>query len=68
MPNSPAPAANQTGTKAVLAAVVTALASFLATIQGRTDLDTMGAVDWLIVVVSALVAGLTVYTIPNQPK
>lgn len=53
--------------KAWVAAVVAALTSLLATLQGRTDLATMRVVDWLIVVVSAIVAGLTVYTIPNKP-
>ena len=57
-----------TAHKAVVAAVVAALTSLIATITGRTDLDTMGAVDWLIVVVSAIVAGLSVYAVPNKPK
>lgn len=52
--------------KAWVAALATALATFVATVQGRTDLDTMGAVDWLIIVVSAIVAGLTTYSIPNN--
>lgn len=54
--------------KAWVAAIVAALTTFVATVQGRTDLDTMRAVDWLIVVVSAFVAGLTVYTVPNKPR
>ena len=53
--------------KAILAAVTAALASLVATLQGRTDLDTMRAVDWVIVVLSAVVAGLTVYAVPNKP-
>lgn len=53
--------------KAILAAIAAALASFLATVQGRTDLGTMKAIDWVIVLVSAAVAGLTVYLVPNQP-
>ena len=53
--------------KAVLAAIAAALASFLATVQGRTDLDTMKAIDWIIVIASAAVAGLTVYLVPNKP-
>jgi hypothetical protein len=68
IPATPAPGTPQTATKAWVGAVVAALASLVATVQGRTDLDTMRVVDWLIVVVSAVVAGLTVYTIPNQPK
>lgn len=54
--------------KAWIAAVTAALASLVATLQGRTDLDTMRAVDWIIVVLSAVVAGLTVYAIPNLPR
>jgi hypothetical protein len=54
-------------TKAVLAAILTALASFLATVQGRTDLPGMKAIDWIIVLISAAVAGLTVYLVPNTP-
>lgn len=54
--------------KAWLAAVVAFLSSLIATLQGRTDLDNMGAVDWLIIVVSAIVAGLAVYQIPNKPS
>jgi len=62
------PTVEMTAHKAWLAAVLTGLATFVATVQGRTDLDTMRSVDWLIVVVSAVVAGLGVYTLPNKPK
>ena len=57
-----------TPTKAVLAAVLAGLSSFVATVSGRTDVDTMSVVDWLIIVLSAVVAGLTVYIVPNRPK
>lgn len=57
-----------TAHKAYIAALVAALTTLVATLQGRTDLDTMGAVDWLIVVISSLVAGLSVWTVPNKPK
>jgi len=57
-----------TPTKAVLAAVLAGLSSFVATVSGRTDVDTMSAVDWLIIIVAAVVAGLTVYVVPNRPK
>ena len=56
-----------TANKAILAALTAALASFVATVQGRTDIDTMRAVDWMVVVLSAVVAGLTVYAVPNKP-
>lgn len=58
----------QTANKAWVAALIAALASVVATVQGRTDLDTMKPVDWVIVVLSAVVAGGTVYMVPNQPS
>lgn len=57
-----------TANKAWVAALIAALAAVVATIQGRTDLDTMKPVDWLIVVLSAVVAGGSVYTVPNKPS
>ena len=54
--------------KAILAAIAAGLASLVATLQGRTDLDTLSATGWLIVVVSAVVAGLSVYLVPNRPN
>ena len=57
-----------TPTKAVLAAILAGLSSFVATVSGRTDVDTMSVVDWLIIIVAAVVAGLTVYVVPNKPK
>ena len=53
--------------KAILAAVAAAVASFLATVQGRTDLASMKAIDWIIVILSACVTGLGVYLVPNKP-
>lgn len=53
--------------KAWVAAVIAALTSLAATLQGRTELDTMRLVDWLLVVVGAVVAGLAVYAVPNKP-
>ena len=63
---TPAPNTAQTPTKAVVAAVAVALASMLATLQGRTDLGSMRVIDWVIVVLSAVVAGLAVYVVPNK--
>lgn len=57
-----------TASKAWVAALVAALASLVATVQGRTDLATMKAVDWLLVVVSAIAVGLATYTVPNSPQ
>ena len=53
--------------KAIAGFVLTFLGTFLATVQGRTDLDTMGVIDWLIVAGSALVVAGTVYGITNPP-
>lgn len=57
-----------TASKAWVAALVAGLASLVATVQGRTDLATMGAVDWLLVVVSAIAVGLATYAVPNSPQ
>lgn len=54
--------------KAVAGFVLTFLGTLVATVQGRTDLDNMRLVDWLIVVTSALVVAGSVYGITNPPK
>ena len=54
--------------KAVAAFVLTFIGALLATVRGRTDLDTMKPLDWLIVVGSALVTAGTVYGVTNPPK
>lgn len=56
----------QKANKAWIAVLVAAAASFTATVQGRTDLDTMSPIDWVIVVLGTLVAGATVYMVPNK--
>jgi hypothetical protein len=53
--------------KAILAFVFTFLGTLVATVQGRTDLDTMRVIDWAIVVVSAIVTAGGVYQITNPP-
>lgn len=68
MTEHPTPPPHMTSHKAVIAAVVGFLASLAGTLQGRTDLHTMGLVDWLIILASAAVAGGTVYAIPNRVK
>lgn len=65
---SPPPGTPQTGHKAILAGLLAGLATLLATLQGRTDLDTMRPVDWMIVALGALVTGLGAYLMPNRPK
>ena len=57
-----------TANKAIISAVTAALATLVATLQGRTDLDTMKPIDWIIVVLSALVAGAATYVVPNRPS
>lgn len=57
-----------TAHKAWVGAAVAALSTFLVTLEARGDVDDLRLVDWLVVVVSALVSGLTVYAVPNQPK
>lgn len=54
--------------KALAGFVLTFLASLLATIQGRTDLETMKLIDWCIVIGGALVVAGGVYGITNPPK
>lgn len=51
--------------KAVAGFALTMLGTLLATLQGRTDLDTMRAMDWLIIVGSSLVTAGVVYGITN---
>lgn len=58
----------QEANKAWVAAVVAALSTMLATLQGRPTLDGMGWAEWLIVALAAIVAGLTTYMVPNRPK
>jgi hypothetical protein len=57
-----------TAHKAWVGAVVAALTTFIATVQASGDVNDLGLVDWLIVGASAVVAGLSVYAVPNQPK
>lgn len=51
--------------KAVLAAVLAGLASLVASLTERNPVSFR---EWLLVVLSALVVGLTVYVVPNRPK
>lgn len=54
--------------KAVAAFVLAFIGAMVATVQGRTDIDSMKLIDWLIVVGSALVTAGAVYQISNPPK
>jgi hypothetical protein len=51
--------------KAVAAFALAFLGALLATVQGRTDLDTMKPLDWAIVIGSAVVTAGTVYQLKN---
>lgn len=72
-PGSPAPGVPQTPTKAVLAAVVGFVGTFIVALStalaGKGD-DAIGGREWLIIVLGALavtiVAGGFVYQIPNK--
>lgn len=55
----------QTANKAILGAVLAGLATIIATLQAASN--DMGAMDWIIVVLSAIVTGLGVYLVPNRP-
>lgn len=65
MSTSPAPNAPQSPTKAVLAAVLAGVTAFVSSVQGKAE---MHLVDWIIVVLSAVIAGLTVYMVPNKAR
>ena len=54
--------------KSVVAFVVAFGSALITSIQGRTDLNTMGVQQWIVVVLSALVVAGTVYVTPNTPK
>lgn len=54
--------------KAVAAFVLTFLGTLVASIQGRKEFADLTALEWLIIVVSALVTTGAVYQITNPPK
>lgn len=54
--------------KAIVSFVVAFLGALIATLQGRTDLDTMTLTDWLIVAGAAAVTAGAVYQTPNPIK
>jgi hypothetical protein len=53
--------------KAFVAFVLTFAATLLATLRARPTLDGMGAVDWIIIVLSAIVTAGAVYGATNPP-
>lgn len=52
--------------KAVAAAILAALAAVIATITGEGD-SFNSINDWIVCVLSAVVAGIVVYQVPNPP-
>lgn len=53
--------------KAAVAFVLAFLTALYATLQGRTDLDSMRVIDWAIVVLGAVVTAGAVYEVTNPP-
>lgn len=54
--------------KAVVAFIIAFVGALVATLQGRTDFTNMGAIDWLIVIASAVVTAGGVWATTNPPK
>jgi hypothetical protein len=54
--------------KAAVAFVLTFAATLLASIEGNGNIGDMGWVDWLTVVLSAIVTAGAVYQVSNPPK
>ena len=53
-----------TANKAILAAVAAGLTAFVAAVSEQAPVSYR---EWILVVLSAVVAGLTVYLVPNKP-
>ncbi len=53
--------------KAIVAFVLTFLASLLAQVQDKTEFSDLSPLQWLTAVVSALVLAGGVYVVPNKP-
>jgi hypothetical protein len=51
--------------KAWISALVAALGTFLVSIKDKSTVETLTAVDWLIIVVTSVVSFLTVYAVSN---
>jgi hypothetical protein len=58
----------QTANKAIVAFVLTFLASLLAQVQDKTEFSDLTSLQWLVAVVSALVLAGGVYLVPNKPS
>ena len=51
--------------KAILAALLAGLSTLLVSVQDRTSLDTMRVIDWVAVILAAVVTGLGTYVVRN---
>lgn len=60
--NSPAPGTPQTANKAINGGILAFIGAFIfalwASIQGRPEIDTLKATDWLIIILGAVVTAL----------
>lgn len=65
---TPAPPTATKPYKAVVAFLLTFVATLLATLQGRTDLDTTTVLDWIIIIGSAVVTAGSVFVTTNPAK
>lgn len=54
--------------KAVVGFIFGFLTSLVAQVQDKTEFGDLTSLQWLVVVVSALVTAGAVYVVPNQPK
>lgn len=53
--------------KAWLAALVTGLTAVIAQVSDKTEFSDLSPLQWVVVVLSAVVAGSAVYATPNRP-
>ena len=65
---TPAPPTRTQPYKAIVGFVLAFLTALYATLQGRPDLDSMRVLDWLIVVLGAVVTAGGVWVTTNPAK
>ncbi len=53
--------------KAAIAFVLSFLTALYASLQGRTDLNDLGPIEWLIIILGAVVTAGAVYVVTNPP-
>ncbi len=56
-----------TNLKAIVAAVITGLSALVASLNATPDTGSLHVVDWVIIILSAVVAGGVVWRAPNAP-